>query len=197
MGMPEPQLGSEDELCLEIGRVARGHVQLDGAVRAVFATLAAPGPAVFLGNTNDSTARVVADCQTMLKHADVPDYVRTAGASALGVTVAANNARNRVVHDMWMADPDQPAELPKGAPTQWLRIARQKGGMPGYQGGPTAVDIEYVRAVVQDISDVALRLLALTWLLHFTLPRTRDRWVQDAAHLAQVEEFRRLVEGNT
>ncbi len=153
-----------DLLQMEIGRVAQIHVQLDHALRQVFVSLATPSPAIYLVNDRSSTESLVQACKTMLANAEVPGEVSQAGISALQAASAANVERNRVVHDMWIPE----YEEPDGRSVRWhlSKIAR---GAFGFKSDGIH-DLQSLKAARLQVFRAFSRVSALQWALHGTLP---------------------------
>lgn len=155
-------------LQMEIGRIAQHHVHLDSTLRRVFVLLAAPSPAMFLANDNFSTASVIRSCKTMLANAQVPDQVIQAGLVALHAAKCANEARNRVVHDLWLPDPFN-HEAPASSRWDLAKIARGAFGMKD----DGTHDLESVRASRREVLRAHYMVFGLVWALNGTLPALR------------------------
>lgn len=136
-------LDPENALCLEIGRVARVHVQVDNHPRRVHQTLMTPGLGVYLTNNITSTDGLVKDCKLMLGKADVPGEVHDARQATLSDTKTANEERNRVVHDMWLR---MLIEGEEEEPPRWNVLKIAKGELASGSDTPRR-DLEYVVAV--------------------------------------------------
>lgn len=191
----------EDEheiaLTLQIGRVARAHVELDTALRGLFQALVYPSPAVYLAEEITSTSRLVSDCRTMLKRVPTESRLMDAGLGALTAAKVVNEERNRVVHDVWWPmlrfGPDEPP--------RWEVLRTQKfHSDPSSQAALRGLDS--VQSVLTALRRVTLRITGLDMALWETLPRlkdeaggldqtTPDRWLALAA-----DEFELLHDGS-
>lgn len=183
--MSDQKLTPDEELYLEIGRVAQLHVRLDSRVRGIFVDLASPSLARFLANESSSTVTVAHGCKTMLKHADVPDRVREAGMQALNSVKVASEQRNRVVHDMWLPDLESVDDL--SDPKRWS-VARITRGGYGHALDGTR-DLDSVTNAYRSVLDSLNRVGALSSALWQTLPLMRDLYISDEASWSLDDEI--------
>jgi hypothetical protein len=158
----ELALSLDDRLSLLIGRAARSHVQIDGALRQIHTTLCSPGLGVYLNAEIDSTDRLIQQCRTMVNKADLSEEVTSACQAALADAKEANQERNRVVHDMWM-----PGE--EGTDATWSRWKRLRTGL-GNSFDATPQNLDDVAAVVVHLRRSHIRLHAMYFVLWEVLP---------------------------
>lgn len=93
-------LDDDDQLSLWVGRVARINALLEYDLGNVWRVLGGEAHPVGIG-----LDQLAGDCRRLLRdaHAASSDLV-VAGASALTAAQKANSGRNRIVHDLWLAD---------------------------------------------------------------------------------------------
>jgi hypothetical protein len=159
-------MDDEDELCLRIGRIARAHVAIDVALRRLYVTLASPSFAVYLANNNPSTNALVEDCRLMIVKADVSPEFRDAAFGALAAAKAANEVRNRTIHDMWLAADVESAGV---EPKTWRTFRNQRGQLGAYAGDPPR-DLTFLDEALTTMRRTGLRVQALSWALWELLP---------------------------
>ncbi|WP_088315014.1 hypothetical protein [Kineosporia sp. R_H_3] len=157
----EGPLGLEDQLDLEIGRVARAHVNVDFALRQVYQALVMPSAAIVLVADIASTSRLIDDCRLMLKTMFPDGELREAALSILDAAKTANVERNRVVHDMWLRHSVDPEK--------WMAFTKVKGSV-GMRAKGDPKDLEYIRAVRDRLRRVHLRMTILIFALQDELP---------------------------
>lgn len=183
-------MNEDDELCLRIGRIARAHVEVDYALRNVYVTLASPGLAVYLANSQNSASRIIEDCSAMLTKAGIPDAVLAAADSALVAAKQAGVVRNRAVHDMWMRDIAEDAD-----PQAWRTYRKNTGGL-----GSIAPDLPRDLASLDRDHETLLRtrfrVLGLFWALWEVLPFYQGSRpnTEDDQREADVERWVALME---
>jgi hypothetical protein len=178
--MTDFELDAEDALCLRIGRVARAHTNLDNTLRRVHQTLVSPGLGVYLTSRVSSTNSLVHDCRTMLAKAGLDPDVHAAAQGALVAAKEANELRNRVVHDMWMREPEaDQQEQPK-----WTTFRTIKWGM-GAEASDPPRDLAFLDHAVDRLARTNLRVSGLVWALWEVLPYFQGRMgalPQDEGH---------------
>jgi hypothetical protein len=162
MSEPDPQrerkladLSLHDRLLHGIGRVAQAQVDVEITLRILYVQLTLPSPGAYLVGNRRSIRQLVEDCRVMLANTELPEYVKTAGRAALDDTLAADELRNRVVHDRWLRDTDDPS----GMAYQRQRIAK---GTIGFKG--EASDLGYVDKAEESLRRVQIRIQALYML---------------------------------
>jgi hypothetical protein len=159
MSEPDPQrerklaeLPLRDRLLHGIGRVAQAQVDVEITLRILYVQLTLPSPGAYLVGSRRSIRQLVEDCRVMLANTELPEHVKTAGRAALDDTLAADELRNRVVHDRWLQDTDDPS----GMAYQRQRIAK---GTIGFKG--EASDLGYVDKAEESLRRVQIRIQAL------------------------------------
>jgi hypothetical protein len=162
MSEPDPQrerkladLSLHDRLLHGIGRVAQAQVDVEITLRILYVQLTLPSPGAYLVGNRRSIRQLVEDCRVMLANTELPEHVKTAGRAALDDTLAADEPRNRVVHDRWLRDTDDPS----GMAYQRQRIAK---GTIGFKG--EASDLGYVDKAEESLRRVQIRIQALYML---------------------------------
>lgn len=127
--------------------------------------LVGPGLGVYLTGAISSTHRLIQDCREMLKHAGLAPELHEATGAALMAAAAANEERNRVVHDMWMRV-DFGSPRSEAEPT-WLSFRSVKGALGAV---PTPRDVTYVDDVLDRLQRAQARIFALRSALWEVLP---------------------------
>jgi hypothetical protein len=164
---PVTDMGAEDRVSLGIGRVARAHVLLDDSLRRVHQALASPGLGVYLHSEITSTDRLANECKLMIRKAAVGPTVAAAAQGALDAAKAANERRNRVVHDMWLRDVDASEDQPP----RWsaFRVYRGELNITAREDDQ-ARDLAYLDAALTLMTRTRIRVMGVHWALWEVLP---------------------------
>jgi hypothetical protein len=103
-------LSAREQLLYVIGAVAQQDAALENWLRYLFIQMATPTVAMHALPSQFTT--LLETCRAMVKGAiaRMPTEWHAAALSALGEAVVAHEGRNRVVHDLWVVDPDTEAD---------------------------------------------------------------------------------------
>jgi hypothetical protein len=143
------QAAVDRAMTLEIGLAARCHVALDqvlhGTVTALTGTPMRP---------NASTPQLIDHIEKAITRTPLPGPATNAKAQeALSAARLANEHRNRVLHDQWMAVFDE----------QGPRLERIRTDLPGDSISPTRETLGTISAVSEALSAAHFRILGI-WL---------------------------------
>lgn len=185
MTSPLDDLTPYDRLLYEIGLVAQTHVVLDNTLRNIHQSLTVPSAGVFLSSTIESTDRLISDCLLMTAKSGLSDEITAAAQAALADARAANQERNRVVHDWWMQFVDDPSEQS----STFELHRRAKNSLNGYN--VTVRDLDSVRKVTTVLHRSHIRLSSLNWILRSELPYFKASGMPP---LMPLEELLRVVQ---
>jgi hypothetical protein len=150
-------LSPDDALSLEIGRVARAHVGLDFELVQLYNALIGPSLGSFLAN-DFMTGSLIEHCRKMWIKTGFAEQVIEAGRASLEAARAANNRRNRVVHDMWLPQTDS-----QGAPMadSWAAYQRKRGELGASSGPPQPLG--ELHGLIGELARARYRVSAMGW----------------------------------
>ncbi|HKX24095.1 MAG TPA: hypothetical protein VJM46_02570 [Candidatus Saccharimonadales bacterium] len=160
---PIDALDAHSRLLYEIGLTAQKHVLIDQILAQIHSALSAPSAAMYLTADVKGTKNLISDCKTMLTKSGIRQPLIDAGCTALAAAYAANEERNRMVHDRWAQDPN--SAIPQA---QFLQLERDKKTFNGYKVSKR--DLESIKKTAQNLTRAFIRLHALSMALHDHLP---------------------------
>lgn len=153
-------LSDEDQLSLWVGRVARTNALLEYDLGNVWRILGGVPHAKGVG-----VDQLAEDCRRLLQKSRAAPEVIAAGLSALNAARKANAGRNRVVHDLWLAEA---SSADRGATWHSFRLNS------GRIAPETAVDTVSLQVVIET-QEMLQRARTRLSGLFMALNEVRDR----------------------
>lgn len=165
-----PALSDDDALSLWVGRVARAHAHLEYGLDNVHRFLSRQ-----VGNAPDSKAvkgfdQLVGECRSLLRRSGADREVLTSGDIALLAAREATGMRNRVLHDMWLPDP----ERDDWGPSRWNTF-RRTGDLQMSYNSASVHDLAMVVDTHTLLARTRVRVSGLFMALHATWPTAGAR----------------------
>lgn len=161
----EPVLSDDDVLSLWVGRVARTHALLEYDVDNVYRFLARRVGHVPGRKSVKGFDQLVRESRELLQRSGAGREILTSGDAALLAAREATGLRNRVVHDMWLADPLRE----DWEPPRWNTLHR----LSDWQESYSSASSQGLRMVVDThtlLTRTRVRVSGLFMALHATWP---------------------------
>lgn len=165
-----PTLNEDDALSLWVGRVARTHAGLEYNVNSVHRLLLQHAGLAADRKSVKGFDQLVRECRELLQRSDVGDEILTSGDTALLAAKRVTSNRNRVVHDMWLPDPQREVwETPR-----WIAFRRLGDPVESYASA-SSYDLAVIVETQTLLARTRLRVSGLFMALHATWLPDRDR----------------------
>lgn len=168
LGTP-PGLSPDDALSIWVGRVARTHALLEYGVDNVHRVLLRRAGRQANGKSVKGFDQLVTECIDLLRSSDGDQEILTAGNFALRAAKEATGLRNRIVHDMWLPDP----QVGESKQTRWNTFRRSGDLLESYNSA-TSQDLNVVIDTHEILERTRIRVSGLFMALHETGPERRS-----------------------
>jgi hypothetical protein len=165
-----PTLNEDDALSLWVGRVARTHAGLEYNVNNVHRLLLQHAGLAPDRNSVKGFDQLVRECRDLLQRSDAGEEVQTSGDIALLAAKQVTSDRNRVVHDMWLPDPQRE----DWEPPRWLAFRRLGDPLESYASA-SSYDLAVIVETHTSLARTRLRVSGLFMALHATWRLDQDR----------------------
>jgi hypothetical protein len=165
-----PILNEDDALSLWVGRVARTHAGLEYNVNNVHRLLLHHVGLTPNRKSVKGFDQLVRECRELLQQSDAGDEILTSGDAALLAAKRVTSNRNRVVHDMWLPDPQRE----DWEPPRWIALRRLGDPLENYASA-SSYDLAVIVETQALLARTRLRVSGLFMALHATWRLDRDR----------------------
>jgi hypothetical protein len=173
-----PTLNEDDALSLWVGRVARTHAGLEYNVSNVHRLLLHHAGLTPNRKSVKGFDQLVRECRELLQQSVAGDEILTSGDTALLAAKRVTSNRNRVVHDMWLPDPQRE----DWEPPRWIALRRLGDPLENYASA-SSYDLAVIVETQALLARTRLRVSGLFMALHATWRLDRDR--DDLENLAR------------